>query len=70
MGRAAAGMHREGAHACIRTHAAQARALRKPAAPCTLHTQVKTTSDYDQYCHYVAGLVGIGLSQLFGAWQH
>lgn len=22
--------------------------------------------DYDLYCHYVAGLVGIGLSQLFG----
>ena len=26
---------------------------------------VKTVSDYDQYCHYVAGLVGIGLSKLF-----
>lgn len=23
-------------------------------------------ADYDQYCHYVAGLVGIGLSSLFG----
>jgi phytoene/squalene synthetase len=22
--------------------------------------------DYNDYCHYVAGLVGIGLSQLFG----
>jgi phytoene/squalene synthetase len=29
-------------------------------------TQVKKTSEYDEYCHYVAGLVGIGLSQLFG----
>mmetsp|Transcript_11701 Transcript_11701/g.28014 ORF Transcript_11701/g.28014 Transcript_11701/m.28014 type:complete len:558 (-) Transcript_11701:41-1714(-) len=26
---------------------------------------VKTKADYDLYCHYVAGLVGIGLSQLF-----
>jgi phytoene/squalene synthetase len=23
--------------------------------------------DYDLYCHYVAGLVGIGLSQLFAS---
>ena len=23
-------------------------------------------AEYDKYCHYVAGLVGIGLSQLFG----
>lgn len=29
-------------------------------------TQVETVEDYDLYCHYVAGLVGIGLSQLFG----
>jgi hypothetical protein len=28
--------------------------------------QVETVEDYDLYCHYVAGLVGIGLSQLFG----
>lgn len=28
---------------------------------------VKTAADYDLYCHYVAGLVGIGLSQLFGS---
>mmetsp|Transcript_9085 Transcript_9085/g.13289 ORF Transcript_9085/g.13289 Transcript_9085/m.13289 type:complete len:570 (+) Transcript_9085:261-1970(+) len=27
--------------------------------------KVVTTKDYDLYCHYVAGLVGIGLSQLF-----
>ena len=26
---------------------------------------VQTMSDYDQYCHYVAGLVGYGLSDLF-----
>ncbi|KAJ1468992.1 isoprenoid synthase domain-containing protein [Baffinella frigidus] len=26
---------------------------------------VQTTADYDLYCHYVAGLVGIGLSNLF-----
>ncbi len=28
--------------------------------------QVESVADYDKYCHYVAGLVGIGLSQLFG----
>lgn len=28
--------------------------------------QVETVEDYDLYCHYVAGLVGVGLSQLFG----
>ena len=27
--------------------------------------KVVTTQDYDLYCHYVAGLVGIGLSHLF-----
>lgn len=26
---------------------------------------IKTMEDYDKYCHYVAGLVGIGLSDLF-----
>lgn len=26
-----------------------------------------TTEEYNQYCHYVAGLVGIGLSKLFAA---
>ncbi|EPY54293.1 squalene synthase Erg9 [Schizosaccharomyces cryophilus OY26] len=26
---------------------------------------INTIQDYDQYCHYVAGLVGIGLSRLF-----
>lgn len=30
-------------------------------------SEVKTIEDYDQYCHYVAGLVGIGLSGLFSA---
>jgi farnesyl-diphosphate farnesyltransferase len=29
--------------------------------------EVITKADYDKYCHYVAGLVGIGLSQLFAA---
>jgi len=31
--------------------------------------EVKTTEEYDLYCHYVAGLVGIGLSQLFAACE-
>ena len=30
-----------------------------------LNLQVETVDDYDEYCHYVAGLVGIGLSKLF-----
>lgn len=29
--------------------------------------QVETIDDYDEYCHYVAGLVGLGLSKLFHA---
>uniref|UniRef100_A0A0E0E8V6 Squalene synthase n=1 Tax=Oryza meridionalis TaxID=40149 RepID=A0A0E0E8V6_9ORYZ len=29
--------------------------------------EVETVDDYDEYCHYVAGLVGIGLSRLFHA---
>ncbi|KAL3539018.1 hypothetical protein ACH5RR_002384 [Cinchona calisaya] len=29
--------------------------------------EVETTDDYDEYCHYVAGLVGCGLSKLFHA---
>ncbi|KAF8778995.1 hypothetical protein HU200_003100 [Digitaria exilis] len=29
--------------------------------------QVETVDDYDEYCHYVAGLVGYGLSRLFYA---
>lgn len=29
--------------------------------------QVETVDDYDEYCHYVAGLVGLGLSKLFYA---
>lgn len=28
--------------------------------------EVVTLAEYDLYCHYVAGLVGVGLSQLFG----
>jgi farnesyl-diphosphate farnesyltransferase len=27
--------------------------------------KVKTIADYNLYCHYVAGLVGIGLSKIF-----
>ncbi|KAK9691022.1 hypothetical protein RND81_09G171100 [Saponaria officinalis] len=27
--------------------------------------EVKTVDDYDEYCHFVAGLVGLGLSKLF-----
>ncbi|KAK4761317.1 hypothetical protein SAY87_006210 [Trapa incisa] len=29
--------------------------------------EVETIKDYDEYCHYVAGLVGLGLSKLFYA---
>ncbi|XP_078446681.1 squalene synthase 8-like [Wolffia australiana] len=29
--------------------------------------EVETAEDYDEYCHYVAGLVGLGLSKLFHA---
>jgi farnesyl-diphosphate farnesyltransferase len=29
--------------------------------------QVETIEDYDEYCHYVAGLIGLGLSRLFHA---
>ncbi|KAJ6827588.1 squalene synthase-like [Iris pallida] len=29
--------------------------------------EVETVNDYDEYCHYVAGLVGLGLSKLFHA---
>jgi farnesyl-diphosphate farnesyltransferase len=29
--------------------------------------KVRSISDYDHYCHYVAGLVGYGLSGLFSA---
>nr|ADW27427.1 squalene synthase [Astragalus membranaceus] len=29
--------------------------------------EVETLDDYDEYCHYVAGLVGLGLSKLFHA---
>jgi farnesyl-diphosphate farnesyltransferase len=32
-----------------------------------LHYKIETTKDYDVYCHYVAGLVGTGLSGLFAA---
>ncbi|XP_022858613.1 squalene synthase-like [Olea europaea var. sylvestris] len=29
--------------------------------------EVETVGEYDEYCHYVAGLVGLGLSKLFHA---
>ncbi|XP_044508953.1 squalene synthase 2-like isoform X5 [Mangifera indica] len=29
--------------------------------------EIETIDDYDEYCHYVAGLVGLGLSKLFHA---
>ncbi|KAE8605456.1 hypothetical protein XENTR_v10015146 [Xenopus tropicalis] len=32
-----------------------------------LEKKVETLQEWDQYCHYVAGLVGIGLSRLFSA---
>ncbi|CAD6343653.1 unnamed protein product [Miscanthus lutarioriparius] len=32
-----------------------------------LRMEVETVDDYDEYCHYVAGLVGYGLSRLFYA---
>ena len=35
---------------------------------CASHSmQVISVKDYDLYCHYVAGLVGVGLSQLFAS---
>ncbi|KAJ4760565.1 Squalene synthase [Rhynchospora pubera] len=30
-----------------------------------IQKEVETVDDYDEYCHYVAGLVGLGLSKLF-----
>ncbi|KAL0033731.1 hypothetical protein WJX77_002894 [Trebouxia sp. C0004] len=30
-----------------------------------IQQDVETIADYDEYCHFVAGLVGVGLSQLF-----
>ena len=29
-----------------------------------IESEVMSVADYDRYCHYVAGLVGIGLSQV------
>jgi len=28
-----------------------------------IEQDVETVADYDEYCHFVAGLVGVGLSQ-------
>jgi len=36
-----------------------------PVDPGFTVIQVETVDDYDEYCHYVAGLVGLGLSKLF-----
>lgn len=36
------------------------------ALPLPCVQDVVTVAQYNQYCHYVAGLVGIGLSNLFG----
>ncbi|KAF9169541.1 bifunctional farnesyl-diphosphate farnesyltransferase/squalene synthase [Mortierella sp. AD011] len=33
----------------------------------TAGINVVTNADYDEYCHYVAGLVGLGLSEMFTA---
>ena len=33
----------------------------------TVLPQVVSVKDYDLYCHYVAGLVGVGLSHLFAS---
>ncbi|KAF9278495.1 bifunctional farnesyl-diphosphate farnesyltransferase/squalene synthase [Mortierella alpina] len=33
----------------------------------TAGIHVETNADYDEYCHYVAGLVGLGLSEMFSA---
>ena len=33
----------------------------------TAGINVETIADYDEYCHYVAGLVGLGLSDMFSA---
>ena len=32
-----------------------------------IEREVETLADFDEYCHYVAGLVGVGLSKLFVA---
>ena len=29
-----------------------------------IQQDVETVADYDEYCHFVAGLVGVGLSQV------
>ena len=30
-----------------------------------VNTRVKTISDYNEYCYYVAGIIGNGLSEIF-----
>lgn len=46
---------------CTACSTASSRHMCRPAP------QVDSVQDYDLYCHYVAGLVGIGLSQLFAS---
>ena len=33
-----------------------------------IERDVESVEDYDEYCHFVAGLVGIGLSQVLAAY--
>ncbi len=47
--------------AALRGSCHSVRALRRLAG------QVHTLKDYNRYCYYVAGLVGVGLSRLFVA---
>ena len=40
-----------------------------PTPPRTRVAQVESVKQYNLYCHYVAGLVGIGLSQVWVRWR-
>lgn len=35
-----------------------------------IEREVTTVEDYDKYCYYVAGLVGVGLSQVNLFFSH
>ena len=35
-----------------------------------IEKDVETVKDYDEYCHFVAGLVGVGLSQVCDMQSH
>ena len=43
------------------------RRLKHSASLPLVSAQVISVKDYDLYCHYVAGLVGVGLSHLFAS---